>query len=118
MAQSEVTHTCGTKKITYPAGSTFVCTCPPSGKCVWVVILDDGTVFTGTELVAPPRPKPPHVSISGSLKLIAVGLQRVLKRHVVIPPKLRNQMVPMKTFKGSARDVAAGLGLKVTKKRV
>jgi hypothetical protein len=116
MAQGEVSHTCGTKKITYPAGSTFVCVCPASGKCVWTVILDSGTVFTGTELKAPTSPKPPHVSVIGNLNLAAIALQRVLKRRVVVPPALRGVSVK-KSFKGTARSVAAQLGLEVTTKR-
>lgn len=117
MAQGEVSQTCGTKKITYPTGSTFVCVCPASGKCVWTVILDSGTVFTGTELKSPPSAKPPHVSVVGSLALAAIAFQRVLKRRVVVPPALRGVSVQKKTFKGTARSVAAQLGLEVTTKR-
>lgn len=117
MAQAEVSHTCGTKKITYPAGATFVCVCPGTGKCTWTVILTDGTVFTGTDLKAPTTPpKPPHVSVVGSLSLAAIAFQRVLKRRVTVPPTLRNAKVK-KSFHGTARDVAAKLGLEVTTKR-
>jgi hypothetical protein len=117
MAQGETSHTCGTKKITYPTGSTFLCVCPGTGKCTWTVILTDGTVFTGTELKAPSGPaKPPHVSIDGSLALAAVAFQRLLKRKVVVPAASRNTKVS-KHFKGTARDVAAKLGLEVTTTR-
>ena len=74
------------------------------------------TVFTGTELKAPPSPKPPHVSVIGNLSLAAIALQRVLKRRVVVPPALRGVSVK-KSFKGTARSVAAQLGLEVTTKR-
>ncbi|MFN7979229.1 MAG: hypothetical protein U0P30_13925 [Vicinamibacterales bacterium] len=115
MAQNEVSHTCGTKKITYPAGSTFVCVCPANGKCTWTVILSDGTVFSGTELKSPTTPpKPPHVAIDGNLSLAAVAFQRVLKRRVVVPADLRNTKLSKKHFKGTAREVAAMLGLQVT----
>ena len=114
MAQGEVSHTCGTKKITYPAGSTFVCVCPANGKCTWTVILGDGTVFTGTELKSPQTPHPPQVSVVGSLALAAIAFQRVLKRRVVVPAALRGKKMAKKTFKGTAREVAAQLGLEVT----
>lgn len=116
MAQGETSQTCGKKKITYPTGSTFVCVCPGTGKCTWVVILDGGTVFTGTDLRPSPSPEPPHVSVVGNLALAAMALQRVLKRKVVVPPSLRGVSVK-KTFKGTARVAAAQLGLQVTTKR-
>ena len=116
MAQGETSQTCGTKKITYPTGSTFVCVCPGTGKCTWVVILDGGTVFTGTDLRPNPTPKPPHITVVGSLADAALAFQRVLKRRVIVPKELRAVSVK-KTFKGTARTAAAQLGLQVTTKR-
>ena len=118
MAGKEVSQTCGTKKITYPAGSSFVCVCPANGKCTWVVVLSDGTVFTGTELVAPPKPKPPHVKVEGSLQAIAVGLQRVTKRRVIVPPKRRKEEVKARTMRGTPAFACEALGIELTKKRV
>jgi hypothetical protein len=117
MAANETSHTCGTKKITYPTGSTFVCVCPPSGKCAWTVILVDGTVFSGTDLVSAPNPKPPHVTVSGSLAAIALGLQRLSKRKFIVPAKLSKQKVKTLTLRGTPLAAAAELGLELAPQR-
>lgn len=116
--KNETTQSCGTKKITYPSNCTFVCVCPPNGKCVWVVTTPDGTVFTGTELVAPSKPKRPHVKVVGSLKGIGLALQRVTKRKVVVPSELRDRKLRARTFRGTPADVAEALGLQLTSRRI
>lgn len=111
------TRTCGNKSINYPSDSTFVCVCAPKGgKCTYTVIFPNGGSITGTDLVAPPKPKPPHVVVSGSLQAIAVALERISKRHFVVPPTLRNKNVRMKTLRGTTEDMAEALGLEVAKK--
>ena len=118
MAQGETSSTCGNKKITYPTGSSFSCKCVPLGKCTWVVVLAGGTVFTGTDLVAPPHPKPPHVTVSGSLQGIATGLQRLWKRRIIVPHGMGKKKIRSRTLRGTPAEIAAALGLELTKKRV
>ena len=108
---------CGTQKLRYPADCTYVCVCPASGKCVWTVTCPGGGVFTGEGLVAPSNPKPPHVTLAGSIGAIAKALQKAWKRPVVVPTKLRRRRIRTRTLRGTPEQIADALGLQLGARR-
>ena len=118
MAEKETTKTCGKRRITYPASASFTCACQKFGKCTYIVILKDGTVFVGTDLVAPPKPKPPHVTVAGGLKEIALALQRIWKRRIIVPTGEGGRKLSTRTLRGTPAEIASALGLVLTTKRL
>lgn len=118
MAQQDVSHYCGSKKITYPGDCTFSCVCPPNGKCAYTVICPGGVVFSGTEMVAPPDPEPPHITLAGNIATLAKMLEKTWKRRVTAPTKLRAKKIRARTFKNKKPEqVAEALGLTLGPRR-
>jgi hypothetical protein len=114
--------TCGTKTIRYPSDCSYSCHCPAGNSpCTWTVNCQ-GTIFTGTGLIAPGRPeKPPHATVDGVIGDIANMLATAWQRRVIVPPKIRGQKIRKRTLKGTPDQIAAALGLQLgprTKRKV
>jgi hypothetical protein len=121
MADDKV-QTCGTKTIRYPPTCSYSCVCPAGNSpCTWTVDCQ-GTIFTGTGLVATGQPgKPPHATVDGAIGDIAKMLATAWRRRVIVPPKMRGQRIRKRTLKGTPEQIAAALGLRLgtrTKRKV
>ena len=105
---------CGSKPITYPENCSYSCVCPAgTGPCTWTVNCQ-GTIFTGTGLVAEGgSPHPPHATLEGSIAECAEMLQYVWQRRVIVPPNVRGRRVRKRTLRGTPEQIAVALGLQL-----
>jgi len=109
---AEKVEKCGSKTIRYPGDCSYSCVCPAGNSpCTWTVNCQ-GTIFTGTGLVAQ-TPGKPHVTLAGDIAVCAQMLQAAWQRRVIVPPELRGRKIRRRTFKGTPEQVAQALGLKL-----
>src|SRR5687767_3576167 len=108
MDDEERVEKCGKTTIRFPMRAAYHCHCnysslPPA--CTWVVV-SRGVVFEGTGREAetdPPRsPQPSRFKIDGPVKDCAKILERVWKRRVIVPSKLKGTIIEKRSFKGAA----------------
>jgi hypothetical protein len=83
----------------------------PDGKGGW-------TISTGTGLTEPPKPRPKDsIVVAGNLQACAVMLERLWKRPVAVPAKLKGTVVARRKLSGSHEEIAKALGLTVSDKK-
>ncbi len=113
---AEKVQKCGSKTIRYPAERSYSCVCPAGNSpCTWRVKCPGLPPFTGSGLVASDHhpPKPPHVTLDGTMADIAEMLQQTWQRRVIVPPNLRGRKIRKRTFKGTPDQIASALGFKL-----
>ena len=106
---------CGTTLIRYPDECTYVCSCghvsPQGGSyCMWAVKCGDW-ITGGTGRIKEPS-RHQRVKVDGKLVACAKLLERVWKRHVIVPKKVRGRTVK-RTCRGTPEQIAQALGLEL-----
>jgi hypothetical protein len=59
----------------------------------------------------------PTVEISGNLAAVAKNLEKIWRRRVVVPERLRGKRVRRRMLKGTSEEIARALGFSLGAKR-
>jgi hypothetical protein len=112
---------CGATTIDYDATQcSYTCACTPNQPCIWSVSCPgpDGKEVTTSGTGRPPTPVgQPSVVISGNLAAVAKSLEKIWRRRVVVPERLRRKRVRRRMLKGTPEEIARALGFSLGAKR-
>jgi hypothetical protein len=112
---------CGATTIDYDeTRCSYTCGCAPNQPCIWGVTCPgpDGTEITTSGTGRPSTPVgQPSVVISGDLTAVAKSLEKIWRRRVVVPERLRGKRVRRRMLKGTAEEIARALGFSLGAKR-
>jgi hypothetical protein len=65
----------------------------------------------------PQHPRHPHGKVAGKLEDCAKIFEKLLKRPVIVPPKLKGRTIKKRTLRGTPEQIAQAIGLELGPKR-
>jgi hypothetical protein len=108
---------CGGTSVEYDEKQcSYTCECIRDNGCFWSVTCGKITV-NGTGLVKNHAAETSVTVAGGTLAMVAKNLERLWKRSVIVPSKLRKHRIGKRRVTGAPEEVAAALGLRLGPKR-